>query len=469
MQNEKRQDMEATLHTTNPETLMDAIEAGRHNGFPRAIAVSGEGAGSDWRLDTIDQMLRNASEDGTPVYVLLEAVRKRAGERAVRTFNDSRSGILAAFGRVLLNFTPQVLPAQYHTDDDDEVAPVSPIFGWWKGSDTDGNAFEVVIEPGFYNQGRWAVIGPNPQKVQALIERVTDEAHKFRSRCRRFAGGWEDDPKMEAEVARVAWDDVILAPETIGDIQNTIKSFFAQREVFSRLGFAWRRGILLIGPPGTGKTMVCKAAAHAYPDIPFLYVGDVGRRSSNAEIEQVFEHARKSAPCILAFEDLDGLIDKGTRTLFLNELDGFRPNDGLLIIASSNHPERIDEALLKRPSRFDRVYHIGLPARTERFRYSKQLLERSPVPGNADFDLEALASRVADASEGFTPAFLKEAFLSAMLAEAQAGHTEMTATFGDSVMEQVDALKRYLKKARNPEVFAEMASSSQPEIGFRAR
>jgi SpoVK/Ycf46/Vps4 family AAA+-type ATPase len=216
--------------------------------------------------------------------------------------------------------------------------------------------------------------------------------------------------------------------------------------------------------------MVCKAAAATYPELPFLYVGDIGRRSCTAEIEQVFQHARQSAPCILAFEDMDGLVDRANRTVFLNELDGFRDNEGLLIIASSNHPERIDEAILKRPSRFDRVYHIGLPARPERIAYTRLLLERAPNL-SPSLDVEALAEKVADVTEGFTPAFLKEAYLSAVLQLAHEGLWELDEAFGAALLEQTDFLRRYLKKAKNPEAMADMLASSGTgeNIGFRSR
>ena len=140
-------------------------------------------------------------------------------------------------------------------------------------------------------------------------------------------------------------------------------------------------------------------------------------------VETIFERARKLSPCLLAFEDIDGLVTQGNRTVFLNELDGFQNNDGLLIIASSNHPGKIDEALLKRPSRFDRVFHIGLPALAERRTYCERLLSRSSLADrlSPELDIPVLAQTVAEWSDGFTPAYLKEVFVSAALRRAQAG------------------------------------------------
>ena len=426
--------------------------------------------GGDWRHEAMRRMLENAAEDGTPVFLLLEAVREHAPEKDPRTFSESRPAAVGAFGRILTELQPLITSAHYHNDEDDEASIPSPIFGWWRGTDPeDGTELEIVLEPGFYNQGRFVVLGPSAERCRRFVERVDDEVNRFRCRCRRFGGAWSDDPEMLEEVSKVTWDDIILAQETLDDIRRTIDQFFLQKETFASLRFPWRRGVLLVGPPGTGKTMVCKAAAASHPEVPFLYVGDIGRRNCIAEIEQVFEHARKSAPCILAFEDMDGLVDRANRTVFLNELDGFRNNEGLLIIASSNHPERIDEAILKRPSRFDRVYHIGLPARPERVAYARLLLERTPNLAPS-LDVPSLAEKVADATEGFTPAFLKEAFLSAMLQMVQEGLTTLDESFGAAVLEQVDLLRKYLKKAKNPEALADMLASTGAEnIGFRSR
>src|SRR2546426_1041679 len=81
--------------------------------------------------------------------------------------------------------------------------------------------------------------------------------------------------------------------------------------------------------------------------------------------------ARRSAPCLVVLEDLDALIEDQNRAFLLNELDGFADNEGVVVIASTNHPEKLDPAILDRPSRFDRKYRFDLPALAERLVYVK--------------------------------------------------------------------------------------------------
>jgi SpoVK/Ycf46/Vps4 family AAA+-type ATPase len=129
-------------------------------------------------------------------------------------------------------------------------------------------------------------------------------------------------------------------------------------------------------------------------------------------IQEVFGQARKSAPCVLVLEDLDALITKRNRSHFLNELDGFARNDGILTLATSNHPQKLDPAIVDRPSRFDRKFLFDLPARPERRRFLTGWNVRLEAPMRASN--ETLAG-VADAAEGFSFAYLKELCMAALM------------------------------------------------------
>ena len=237
----------------------------------------------------------------------------------------------------------------------------------------------------------------------------------------------------------------------------------------SLTGFPWRRGVLLVGPPGTGKTLVSRAVAAQLKTLPFLYVRDLqGTEYGKNPISAIFDRARKLAPCILSFEDIDSFINDANRGVFLNELDGFVANTGILVLASSNHPERIDEALLKRPSRFDRVFHLGLPAEPERREYAIRLLSRGTLASRIlpELDKEQLAQQVAKDSEGFTPAYLKEVFLAGALALAQQGIEQLGTNYAVECKEQLRLLRDQMRKTRDASALGDMDSQ---EIGFRKK
>jgi len=110
-------------------------------------------------------------------------------------------------------------------------------------------------------------------------------------------------------------------------------------------------------------------------------------------------------------EDLDAMIHDQNRSFFLNELDGFQPNHGVVVLATTNHAEKLDTAILDRPSRFDRKYYFELPGEVERLQYVQKW--------NAELQVELRLSDttvawVVKKSEGFSFAILKELFVSAM-------------------------------------------------------
>lgn len=134
--------------------------------------------------------------------------------------------------------------------------------------------------------------------------------------------------------------------------------------------------------------------------------------TDHENMRQVFARARITTPCLLVMEDLDSMIDDRSRAFFLNELDGFETNAGIVVLATTNHPDRLDPAILDRPSRFDRKYYFNLPAAAERLAYianwSGMLKEELRFS-------EASVSHLVGQTEGFSFAYMKELFLSSMM------------------------------------------------------
>ena len=129
-------------------------------------------------------------------------------------------------------------------------------------------------------------------------------------------------------------------------------------------------------------------------------------------IQSVFDRARMLPESALVFEDLDTLIDRENLSFFLNELDGFHRNSGLIVLATSNHPDRIDPAIIERPSRFDRKYHFDLPNSKLRWEFLNMWRKKlaSQTEWNDD-DVETCANN----TDGFSFAYLQELVLSGLL------------------------------------------------------
>jgi SpoVK/Ycf46/Vps4 family AAA+-type ATPase len=119
-----------------------------------------------------------------------------------------------------------------------------------------------------------------------------------------------------------------------------------------------------------------------------------------------------TTPCVLVLEDIDAMIDDHNRSFFLNELDGFESNTGLVVLATTNHPDKLDPAILDRPSRFDRKYHFNLPATAGRLAYVAAWNMRL----EAELRLSEKAVReVVQQTENFSFAYMKELFVSATM------------------------------------------------------
>ncbi|KAL9096156.1 MAG: hypothetical protein Q9165_001679 [Trypethelium subeluteriae] len=226
---------------------------------------------------------------------------------------------------------------------------------------------------------------------------------------------WRLDPQLYERVKDASWDDVILDPSMKKDLTEVSENFFDSKDVYDDLGVPWKRGLIFYGPAGNGKTISIKALMHTLsthnPPIPTLYVKAA---PSTFDVRNVFVKARQLAPCMLILEDIDTIVTPTTRSYFFNEVDGLEKNDGILMVASTNHIERLDPGLSKRPSRFDRKYLFPLPSKSERTEYCeywRRKLRRKP---SVIFPSK-LCPAIASITHGFSFAYIQEAFVAALL------------------------------------------------------
>lgn len=224
---------------------------------------------------------------------------------------------------------------------------------------------------------------------------------------------------------RLGWADLILPEQMAAEIKANVESFFSARASYSQVGLPYRRGFLFIGPPGGGKTTAVKIILSNAGARPLAL--SLRDQMKDSMIEAAFEEAARQAPAILLIEDLDKLVQSKSVSMscLLNLLDGLDTYEGFLLIATSNEPEKIDKALLHRPSRFDRVWHFGLPGVEER----RRLLA---LRGQGRFSGDAIAE-AAEAAAGFTMAYVQEVVVNSMLSALHEGREPQDADLLDSV------------------------------------
>ncbi|MEZ4587562.1 MAG: ATP-dependent zinc metalloprotease FtsH [Gemmatimonadales bacterium] len=216
--------------------------------------------------------------------------------------------------------------------------------------------------------------------------------------------GTMGDKTIRPDRPKTTFDDVAGADEAKAELQEIIE-FLKDPGRFQRLGGRMPKGVLLIGPPGTGKTLLARAVA-GEAEVPFfsisgsdfveMFVG-VGA----ARVRDLFKTGKSNAPCIILIDELDavgrvrgvgvgGGNDEREQTLnqLLVELDGFEPNDGVVLLAATNRPDVLDPALL-RPGRFDRQIVVDLP--DVRGREQILAVHARKVPLAGDVDLATVA------------------------------------------------------------------------------
>jgi cell division protease FtsH len=236
---------------------------------------------------------------------------------------------------------------------------------------------------------------------------------------------------------KVTFADVAGVEEAKGEVAELV-DFLRDPGKFQRLGGKIPRGVLMVGPPGTGKTLLAKAIA-GEAKVPFFTISGsdfvemfVGVGASR--VRDMFDQAKKHAPCIIFIDEIDavgrhrgaglgGGHDEREQTLnqLLVEMDGFEPNDGIIVIAATNRPDVLDPALL-RPGRFDRQVVVGLPDIRGREQILNVHMRKVPLGDDVN------AAVIARGTPGFSGADLANLVNEAALFAARAGKrlVEMT-------------------------------------------
>lgn len=392
-----------------------------------------------------DDMLHEPSS--AIAYHLSRRLDELFSERALREGEDPTFGVEAygAAGQCAMSLRPEPYP-QLETD---WAGPKQGIvhrgLNVWYDVSWQGNDLTVIILHwgGAMGEGghRHYVLAETAELADQFIAEVCRWNSELRDEVLVFEGGhWHKDPALFRAIKGATLDNLVLRGDLKEEIHRDLAGFFQAQETYQRYGVPWKRGVLFVGPPGNGKTHAVKALINALGQ-DCLYVKSFRAQVPDEyNIHSVFARARMSAPCVLVLEDLDSLITNRNRSFFLNELDGFAGNDGILTLATTNHPERLDPAVVDRPSRFDRKYPFDLPTLEERKVYVKMWNDTlQPELRLSDAGILDIAA----GTDEFSFAYLKELFISATMRWINAPGGAM-----DAIMpEQVETLRGQMASA----------------------
>jgi hypothetical protein len=334
--------------------------------------------------------------------------------------------------------------ARWDSDDGITIAPKTA----WLNVTWEGDALQVVkvsYATAYCSENHtYAVMGTDRARCLAFIDAVCRWNHEVRGEVLVFTDGYfQKDAALYAAIMKADFEQLVLCGELKQQLRDDFTQFLASRQSYEEHGVPWKRGALLIGPPGNGKTLCVKALVK-HLGIPCIYVQsfEAPHSTPRRSIDEVFTRARETTPCMIVLEDIDSLLTDASRSYFLNALDGFATNTGVITLATTNHPDRLDPAIIHRPSRFDRKYHFNLPDAATRAAYIGMWNARlQPALQLTDEG----RTQLAEITDGFSFAYIQEVFVSAMMRWIS---TRETAGILPVALAQIEALREQMLTTR---------------------
>lgn len=234
----------------------------------------------------------------------------------------------------------------------------------------------------------------------------------------------------------IVTDKLLRLPDSRSDeVIAEIEKFWTLKPKFQAYGFTHKRGILLWGPPGSGKTATISVIiSQTIKNDGIVFIGNSVHPVNLSDILSKFREIEPERQLIVVLEDIDTIIENYGESEVLSIMDGEKSIDNVVFLATTNYPENLDGRIINRPSRFDRIVKIGMPSAAAREFYLRNRAIEN------DIDVPAWVA----ATEGFSIAHIKELIVG-------------VCCYGNSFKSEVDRLRK---------MFNRTSSASDKSIGF---